>query len=83
MATLHVRNVPDDLYDRIRVTAESDRRSLSSEVIELLERGLADRGRYSTMDEWLDEARRIADGIGPMPSGIDSAALVRRDREEQ
>ncbi len=41
MATLHVRNVPDDLYDRLKSLAEEDHRSLSSEVIDLLQEAVA------------------------------------------
>jgi len=36
MSILHVRNVPDDLYKRLRRRAEAQRRSLSAEVIILL-----------------------------------------------
>jgi plasmid stability protein len=46
MATLHVRNVPDILYERLRRQAESQNRSLSAEVIILLNRALDDTGRY-------------------------------------
>lgn len=40
MATLHVRNVPDLLYERLRRQAEAENRSLSAEVIILLNRTL-------------------------------------------
>ena len=38
MAILHVRNVPEKLYSRLQRRAEMQRRSLSSEVITLLEK---------------------------------------------
>jgi hypothetical protein len=41
MAILHVRGVPDDLYAHIREKAQAERRSISGEVILLLERALA------------------------------------------
>ena len=41
MAILHVRNVPDDLYERLKKRAAAERRSLSAEVIALLEIELA------------------------------------------
>ncbi len=41
MATLHVRNVPDDLYERLRHSAATKHRSLSAEIIDLLESGVA------------------------------------------
>ncbi len=36
MATLHVRNVPEELYERLQRRAQAQRRSLSAEVITLL-----------------------------------------------
>lgn len=40
MATLHVRNVPDDLYERLRARAKLEGRSLSAEVVQLLGQAL-------------------------------------------
>lgn len=40
MATLHVRNVPDSLYQRLRRQAEAENRSLSAELVILLDRAL-------------------------------------------
>jgi Clp amino terminal domain, pathogenicity island component len=46
MATLHVRNVPDVLYERLRDCAHANGRSIGAEVIVLLERfTIADLGR--------------------------------------
>jgi plasmid stability protein len=39
MATLHVRNVPDELYERLRAAAAEDGRSIGAEATKLL--GLA------------------------------------------
>jgi len=44
MATLHVRNVPDDLYERLRAAAEQDGRSIGAEATILLRRALFERG---------------------------------------
>lgn len=33
MATLHVRNVPDKLYEMLKTRAQADGRSLSAEVL--------------------------------------------------
>jgi|SRR5579871_5849028 len=47
MATLHVRNVPDDLYEELRAAAESDGRSIGAETITLLRGALTERSvRY-------------------------------------
>jgi ATP-dependent Clp protease ATP-binding subunit ClpA len=49
MATLHVRNVPDGLYERLRDCAAANGRSIGAEVVVLIERELVtDIGRART-----------------------------------
>ena len=43
MATLHVRNVPETLYKRIQKVAVEENRSVTAEVIQLLNQGLRAR----------------------------------------
>jgi antitoxin FitA-like protein/ClpA/ClpB-like protein len=45
MATLHVRNVPDELYERLRVQAESEGRSIGAETVQLLDQQLGGGSR--------------------------------------
>ena len=40
MATLTIKNLPDDLYERLKQTASQHRRSINGEVIVCLERSL-------------------------------------------
>ena len=40
MATLHVRNVPDELYARLRFRAEANGRSIGAEAVHLLDDGI-------------------------------------------
>ena len=40
MATLHVRNVPDDVYERLRAAAAAEGRSIGAQTIALLRNGL-------------------------------------------
>lgn len=40
MATLTLKNVPDDLHRRLKARAERNRRSLNREAIRLLEEGV-------------------------------------------
>jgi plasmid stability protein len=47
LATLHVRNVPDDLYEELRTAAEADGRSIGAEAISLLRGALTERGVLS------------------------------------
>jgi plasmid stability protein len=78
MPTLHVRNIPEELYDRIRRRARAQNRSVSAEVIALLDRALAGAGR-SPGDVLAGIRRRRA--FRPGEAGApDSAALLREDR---
>lgn len=79
MATLHVRNVPDSLYERLRQQAESQNRSLSAEVIILLNRALEDTA--NDQSAVLARIRRRR-SFSPAAAGApDSTALLREDRE--
>ena len=40
MATMTLKNIPDDLYEQLRKSAEHNRRSINSEAIVCLERAL-------------------------------------------
>jgi plasmid stability protein len=82
VATLHVRNIPEDLYKRLRSRAAAEHRSLSAEVIGLLESSLRERERGARADEALARLRDIARQNGPVPEGT-AAALIREVREEE
>lgn len=78
MATLHVRNVPDSLYESLRERARRSRRSINSEAIELLRSAVTDGGELSPAD-FLRRARdkrpRLA---ADAPSAVE---LIRADRD--
>lgn len=77
MRSLHVRNIPDELYVALRESSTEEGRSLSAQVVAILRRNLADRlvdragvaGRVSE--------RRAAAGRMRAPG----ARLVREDRD--
>lgn len=79
MATLHVRNVPADLYERLWQRAQAQRRSLSAEVITLLDRALTTAER--TPEQILaaiSKRRRFSPATTGAP---DSTSLLREDRD--
>ncbi len=43
MATVTLKNVPDELYDQIRQSAKTNRRSINSEIIVCIEQALGGR----------------------------------------
>ena len=79
MATLHVRNFPDDLYERIRRRAREQNRSISAEVVSMLLRAAEESSPAQA--ELLAAIRRRRffrpDSVG----APDSATLIREDRE--
>jgi plasmid stability protein len=79
MPILHVRNVPDTLYADLQHRAETQRRSLSAEVITLLEWALAEAERTSEMTLTSIRQRR---SFNPTTAGApDSTTLLRQDRD--
>lgn len=85
MAILHVRNIPDELYERIKKRAHSEKRSLSAEILTLLERGLnEDRRtpgpRQRSIAKILEENRRDRESWRLPEGAPDSVQLIRESR---
>ena len=79
MATLTLKNVPQELVDRLKKEAKQNRRSLNQETLARLERSLATReidgaakaeflrrvqGRFSDLPAMTDEFLDFAKGAG-------------------
>lgn len=73
MATLNVKNFPDDLYAALRDRAKRERRSVAQEVIHLLGRTLESRKSLSILD---------LQGLGKeLWENVDAADYVARERD--
>lgn len=57
MATITVKNIPKDLYERLKKSAAANRRSINSEIIVCIERAV--RSRNIDPDEVLTRARAL------------------------
>ena len=80
MPILHVRNIPERLYTRLQRRAETQRRSLSAEVITLLEWAVEEAERTSEAALTSIRGRRSFD---PAAAGApDSTTLLRQDRDQ-
>ena len=81
MPTLYVENVPDELYDALRERARGRGKSISAEVLALLEENVPSPAELARRQEFLDRARRIRArrprSAGPFPS---SERMQREDR---
>lgn len=58
MPTITVKNIPGDLYERLKQRAAENRRSINSEVIVCIERAVHVR-EHKNVDELLANARRL------------------------
>ena len=62
MATLTIKNVPDQLYERLRERAAANRRSMNGEAVVCLERVL--RGPLVDEPELLERVRLVREAAG-------------------
>ena len=62
MTTLTLKNIPDELYDRLRQSATEARRSLNGEILFRLEASL--RSRRIDPQELLARARAVRRTVG-------------------
>ena len=79
MPTLHVRNVPETLYDRLRHRAQERNRSISAEVVLLLDYALEETA--VSQADILDRIRRRRFFDPAQADAPDSTTLLREDRQ--
>ena len=80
MAILTIRNVPDDLYDRLKARAAEQRRSVNGEVIECLRIALSARGPRDT-EELLARARMQRQRLESRGGSLTLSAMTEARRE--
>lgn len=81
MPILHVRNVPDELYERIRARAALHRRSLTAETVALLEAGLRAEPTEDELEDLFERARVLRERLRAQGFSFDATAAIREDRE--
>jgi antitoxin FitA len=79
MATLYVRDIPDDLYARLRDEARDSRRSIGATAIEILQSELRGCSEL-TVGELLKRARKVRARAG-RPATVSVADEIRADRK--
>jgi antitoxin FitA len=80
MPTLYVRDVPDELYQKVKDRAQRRRRSLSAEVVTIIDQMIErDAAREASLEalERITERRR---SYTPPPDAVDSLTMLREDR---
>lgn len=80
MATIHVRNVPEEVVAALKARAAEQGRSLNAEVVSVLVEAAP---RRRPVEEVLAEIRRHVSELGPEARSVDVVELIREDREER
>lgn len=75
MASITVKNIPDELLERLRQAAEDSNRSINRQIIECLERQL--QPRAIDVDAAIERARKIR-GEGPAHVSLGDLSEARR-----
>jgi len=79
MSTLHVRSIPDDLYQRLQNLAQKRNRSLSALVVDMLSQVLAEEETRQKQIGILDSIRRRR--FTPPEKSSSSLELLKEDRD--
>ena len=76
MPTITVKNIPPDLYDLLKQSAAANRRSINSEIITYIERGV--RGRRFDREAIVERARELRRGTRSHPITAEEFDLAKR-----
>jgi len=76
--SLSIKNVPDEVVDRLRQRAERNKRSLQCELLDIVEHAAAEPPPM-TVDDLYQRAKALGLGAG----GNESAKIVRRMRDQR
>jgi plasmid stability protein len=77
MATITVKNIPDELYERLKSVAEINRRSINSEIIVCIENAVV--SRRINIDATLATARRIRELTAEYPISEEEFNLAKSE----
>ena len=77
MATITVKNIPDDLYRRLKAAAESNRRSINGEIISRIEESL--RSRRVAVEPLLSRVSRLQQSYGGRSLPMEELDAAKRE----
>lgn len=82
MPILHLRNVPEPLYQRLRELAAEEKRSLNAQAVALLEQAVgAGRPDVRAILEQARAIRKLSRGRPRGPGSLTLLHAARRERE--
>jgi plasmid stability protein len=74
-ASLSIKNVPDEVVERLRARAARNRRSLQGELLDLIERAVDELPTISAREVY-ERVRKLN-----LPEGENSADIIREMRD--
>jgi plasmid stability protein len=77
MATITVKNIPDELYARLKAAAAGNRRSINNEIISRIEKSLSPQ--RMTAEALLARIRRFHEGLPGPPLTMDQIREARNE----
>ena len=78
VAVLHVRNVPDELYEELRAEARAEGRSIGAQAIAVLAEGLA---KHREREEFMERLARFRARARPSQPLTPPEDIIRRFRD--
>lgn len=81
MASITIRDIPDELFEQLREIAKEDRRSLNAEVIEVIENAVQQRALKTQRLRALAEIARIR--TSQPPSSEEETLTILREGRRQ
>lgn len=79
MAILQIRDLPDDIYEKLKAEAAREHRSLAQQAVAMLERALAPLPSPKARRQEL--VKEILARDVPVTPGLDPVKAVREDRD--
>jgi len=83
MSTLYVRNFPDQLHQKVKALARKRRRSVSAEVVVLIDRAVEHEAVLESGAAALDRIEKRLRRYAPPQGLVDSLTLLRESRDER
>ena len=59
MNSITIRNIPDEVYEKVKTLAQTERRSINNEFVFLIEKGILNYFNHSKMNEGNNLSKEI------------------------
>ena len=81
MVTITVKNLPEEIYEKIKLQAKANRRSVNSEIISIFEHAVQSRTPRD-VKEILERARRVRELTGQYTTSEEELTRWKKEGRE-